>query len=353
VWSDACLLHDPGGEIWVGVRIPGTEVPSRAERIRDAVLEAGAPLVTADDHAESCLEAVHDRALLSFLAGAWDAWAAADLPQDPGQDRVVPYVFPLPGLLRGRAPLEPAATWARTGAYCFDTMTLIGPGTWEAARAAADVALTAADLVSDGAPLAYGLCRPPGHHVTRSVYGGSCYLNNAALAAQQLLQRGCVRVAILDLDAHHGNGAQEIFWDRADVFTGSVHVDPTTGWFPHFLGTADEHGTGAGANANVNVPLPPGAGDVDWLRALAEIGQAARNHGVEALVIALGVDAAGGDPESPLQVTEAGYRAAGRLLGAHALPTVVVQEGGYDLASIGGLVVAALTGIEEGLAASA
>ncbi len=352
VWSDDCLLHEPGGEIWVGVRTPGTELPSRAECIREAVLAAGARLVAADEHDERSLEAIHDPDLLGFLAGAWAAWEAAGLPEDPGQDRVVPYVFPLPGLLRGLAPLEPAATWARTGAYCFDTMTLIGPGTWEAARAAADVALTAADLVANGAPWAYGLCRPPGHHATRSVYGGSCYLNNAALAAHRLLELGADRVAILDVDAHHGNGAQEIFWDRSDVFTGSVHVDPATGWFPHFLGTAAERGAGAGEGANLNVPLPPGAGDADWLRAVAEIGQAARSHGIEALVVALGVDAAGSDPESPLQVTEAGYRAAGRVLGAQALPTVVVQEGGYDLAAIGGLVVAALTGIEEGLEAS-
>jgi acetoin utilization deacetylase AcuC-like enzyme len=227
-------------------------------------------------------------------------------------------------------------------------MTLIGPGTWEAARAAADAALTAADLVADGAPAAYACCRPPGHHVTRTVYGGSCYLNNAAIAAARLRQRGADRVAIVDIDAHHGNGAQEIFWDRGDVLTGSVHVDPATGWFPHFLGTADERGAGEGTGANLNVPLPPGTGDADWVRAVAELAQAARNHGAEALVVALGVDAAGGDPESPLQVTAAGYREAGRLLGAHGLPVVVVQEGGYDLASIGGLVLAALEGLEEG-----
>jgi len=348
VWSDAHRLHEPGGEIWVGVRTPGTEVPGRAEAIREALAAAGAPLVAAQAHDDACVEAVHDRSLLRFLAGAWDAWEAAGLPGDPGQDRVVPYIFPLPGLLSGRQPLEPAATWARAGRYCFDTMTLIGPGTWQAARAAADAALTAADLVAGGARAAYACCRPPGHHVTRTVYGGSCYLNTAAIAAARLRERGAGRVGIVDIDAHHGNGAQEIFWDRGDVLTGSVHVDPATGWFPHFLGTADERGAGEGSGANLNVPLPPGAGDADWVRAVAGLAQAARNHGAEALVLALGVDAAGGDPESPLQVTAAGYREAGRLLGAHGLPVVVVQEGGYDLASIGGLVLAALEGLEEG-----
>lgn len=351
VWSDACLQHDPGGEIWVGVRTRGTELPERAERIRTALTAAGAPLAVAERHADACLAAVHDPGLLAFLEGAWDAWEAAGLVDDPGQDRVVPYVFPLPGLMNGREPLVPVATWARTGAFCFDTMTLIGPGTWAAARGAADAALTAADLVAAGRAAAYALCRPPGHHVTRSLYGGSCYLNNAALAAQQLRAGGADRVAVLDVDAHHGNGAQEIFWERPDVFTASVHVDPATGWFPHFLGTARERGDGTGLGANLNVPLPPGAGDAAWLRAVAEIAQAARNHGVEALVLALGVDAAGGDPESPLHVDAAGFREAGRLVGGHGLPVVVVQEGGYDLASIGGLVLAALEGLEEGLRA--
>ncbi len=206
--------------------------------------------------------------------------------------------------------------------------------------------LTAADLVSGGRRAVYACCRPPGHHVTRSVYGGSCYLNNAAIAAEQLRELGAARVGIVDIDAHHGNGAQSIFWERNDVFTGSVHVDPETGWFPHYLGTAAELGAGAGLGANRNVPLPPGAGDADWLRGVAEIVQAARSNGAEALVLALGVDAAGGDPESPLQVTAGGYREAGRIVAGTGLPCVVVQEGGYDLASIGELVLATLEGLE-------
>ncbi len=156
------------------------------------------------------------------------------------------------------------------------------------------------------------------------------------------------RVAIVDIDAHHGNGAQSIFWERNDVFTASVHVDPATGWFPHFLGGASERGGGDGLGSNLNVPLPPGTRDDEWLRAVAELVQAARSSGAEALVLALGVDAAGGDPESPLDVTVRGFREAGRLIGQHGLPIVVVQEGGYDLASIGGLVLATLEGLQEG-----
>ncbi len=351
VWSDAHRLHEPGGEIWVGVRTPGTEVAERADTIHSALTAAGATFVEAMPHDDTALLAVHSPELLEFLAGAWAAWEEAGLPADPGQDRVVPYIFPVEGLVpQGGASLLPAAVWARTGFFCFDTMTLIGPGTWEAARAAADVALTAADLVLGTARAAYACCRPPGHHVTRSLYGGSCYLNNSAIAAQHLRDRGVERVALIDIDAHHGNGAQSIFWERSNVFTASVHVDPAAGWFPHFLGLAHERGANDGQGANLNLPLPPGSGDELWLEAVRELARAAHNRGAEALVVALGVDAAAADPESPLQVTAHGYREAGRILGSCGLPTVVVQEGGYDLAAIGGLVLATLEGIEEGMA---
>ena len=353
VWSDDHRLHEPEAEIWVGVRTPAVEIPARAEAIRAALVDAGAEVVATTRHDDAALEAVHDGELLAFLASAWREWEASGLPADPGQNRVVPYIFPHPSLLGGLAPLVPAATWARPGAYCFDTMTLIGPGTWEAARAAADAAMTAADLVCGGLSAAYACCRPPGHHVTRSAYGGSCYLNNAAIAAERLRANGAARVGVVDIDAHHGNGAQQIFWERDDVFTGSVHVDPEAGWFPHFLGTAAERGGGAGLGANLNVPLPPGAGDVDWLPAVAEVAEAARLGGTEVMVLALGVDAAGGDPESPLDVSDEGFREAGRILGGQGIPVVVVQEGGYDLGSIGGLVLATLQGLEEGFAVNA
>ncbi len=158
---------------------------------------------------------------------------------------------------------------------------------------------------------------------------------------------------MLDLDAHHGNGTQSIFYAEAEVAVGSVHVDPGAGWFPHYLGFAAETGAGAGAGANRNLPLAPGSGDRPWLAAVAELAAWAREREPRALVVALGVDAAAGDPESPLAVSADGYRAAGRELGLLGLPTVVVQEGGYDLEAIGGLVAAALAGIEDGLGAAA
>ena len=343
VWSDRHRLHEPGGEIWVGVRTPGTEVPERAERIRAAVEAAGAPIVEAATH-EDDVTALHDGALLDYLAHAWDEWQLAGLPDDPGQDRVVPYIFPHPGL-RAERPVIPTAVTARAGHFAYDTMTLIGPGTWEAARGALDAAVTAADLVIAGERVAYALCRPPGHHVTRSCFGGSCYLNNAAAAAARLREGIGAPVAVLDVDAHHGNGTQAIFYDDDQVLTASVHVDPGAGWFPHFLGFADETG---GAGSNRNVPLAPGTGDEAWAAAVAGIVAWALGGGAKGVVVALGVDAAAADPESPLDVTASGFRAAGRAIGAAGLPTVVVQEGGYDLDTIGGLVVEALEGIEEG-----
>jgi acetoin utilization deacetylase AcuC-like enzyme len=349
VWSDRCRLHDPGGEIFVGVRTPGTEVVARADVILAALAEADARVVDAEQHSNVALLAVHDAGLLEFLESAWVTWTDAGLDRERHQDRVVPYVFAHAALMSGRPAAMPTAVWARTGYFAYDTMTLIGPGTWDAARAAVDSALTAVDLVAAGAPCAYACCRPPGHHVCRACYGGSCYLNNSAVAAAALANKLGGSVAVLDIDAHHGNGTQEIFYERGDMLVGSVHVDPGTGWFPHFVGFADETGSGDGAGANKNLPLPPGAGDEPWLDAVNELADWARTAGATSLVVPLGVDAATGDPESPLRVSAAGFRRAGRLLGGLALPTVLVQEGGYDLESLGQLVREVLLGVEEEL----
>jgi acetoin utilization deacetylase AcuC-like enzyme len=336
VWSDDCLRHEPQAEIWIGTSTPATEVPARALAIREALLNRGAPEVAAVAHEDAALLAVHDPALVEFLRTAWEEWSAAELPTD----RVVPYVFARAELTSGRQPATPAAVWARPGLFAYDTMTLVGPGTWEAARAAVDVALTAVDLVTDAERVAYACCRPPGHHATRSLYGGSCYLNNTAVAATELLRRVGGPVAVVDIDAHHGNGTQELFLDRLDVLTASVHVDPGAGWFPHFLGFANEND-----DANLNLPIAPGTGDDGWLAAVRDA--AAFAGPARALVVALGVDAAAGDPESPLEVSAAGYHEGGRILGELGLPTVVVQEGGYDLATIGELVVETLAGVES------
>jgi len=348
VWSQDCLLHEPGGEVWLGLREAGTEVPERAEAILRALRDAGAPVLPARRHEIADLHAVHHPGLVRHLASIWADWEAGGYVSEHGRDRVVPYVFPTAAMLAGLPARPPAAAHGRVGLYCYDTMTLIGPGSWQAIRAAADAALTAAELIAAGRPASYALCRPPGHHAGPDGYGGSCYLNNAALAAQALRQAGAGRVAVIDIDAHHGNGTQAIFYARPDVYYGSVHVDPGAGWFPHYMGFAAERGSGPGTGANRNLPLAPGTGDNGWLAAVAQLCRDVRRHGAEAIVLSLGVDAAAADPESPLQVTADGYLAAGELIGRLGPPVAVIQEGGYHLPTLGQYVLAALAGVQSG-----
>jgi acetoin utilization deacetylase AcuC-like enzyme len=346
VWSPDTRLHDPRHEVWVGVATPAAEVAERVDAILDAL--RGRERIQARPHAVESLRSVHDPALLAFLESAEKRWRQGQYAELVGQDRVVPYFFPTPALVAGMPAHDAAAVHAVAGRFAYDTMTSVGPGTWPAVVAAADCALTAADLVAGGQRAAYALCRPPGHHATPAGYGGSCYLNNAALAAEALRDAGSDKVGVLDLDAHHGNGTQAIFWERGDVLYGSLHVDPGAGWFPHLFGHADETGDGAGAGANRNLPLPEGTGDDCWLEAVSDLVGWIGSAGCDALVVSLGVDAAADDPESPLQVTADGYGRAGRLVGGLRLPSVVVQEGGYHLPTLGALVAAYLDGHESG-----
>ena len=344
VWSPATREHDPKHEIWVGVATQGTEVAARVDAILESATSAGHSIVEATDHPDDVLRAVHDPALLEFLATASDRWQEGPYDELVGQDRVVPYLFPTPAMTAGMPTRPAVSVHADAGRFAYDTMTLIGPGTWPAVRAAADCALTAVDLVVGGKPMAYALCRPPGHHATPAGFGGSCYLNNAAVAAHALRRAGFARVGIVDVDAHQGNGTAAIFYERADVLYGSVHVDPAAGWFPHVVGHADETGRGEGAGATRNLPLPEGTGDEAWLDAVRELADWVADEGCTALVVSLGVDAAKDDPESPLLVTADGYQEAGAVLGATGLPSVVVQEGGYHLPTLGGLVTSYLSG---------
>lgn len=340
VWSPETRRHEPMREVWVGVPTEGTELPERVDRILAAT--ADRERIEAVPHDDGVLGRVHSPDFLDHLRTIHEEWMRGPYADLVGQDRVVPYVFPTPALTQGMTPSRAAATHGRAGGFGYDTMTLVGPGTWEAARSAVDCALTAVDLVTDDARTAYALCRPPGHHATRDGYGGSCYLNNAAVAAEALRDAGHATVAVVDLDAHHGNGTQAIFWERGDVRYGSLHVDPSAGWFPHFFGHAHETGVGDGEGANRNLPLAEGTGDAVWIEAVRELTEYAA--GADALVVSLGVDAAADDPESPLQVTADGYAAAGGLLGSLGVPSVIVQEGGYHLDTMGGLVAAYLDG---------
>jgi acetoin utilization deacetylase AcuC-like enzyme len=348
VWSPRHRGHEPDGGYWLGVRLPGDEEPERGDALVAQLAAAGAILVEAPDLGLGPILAVHGESFVSFMERAHRDWITAGHDVDPGQPHVVPYIFAIGGFAaRSRADRPPVTIRAEVGLYATDTMTLISAGTFDAASAAVHASVAAADLVLAGRSAAYAAVRPPGHHAGPEFFGGSCYFNNAAATAQRLLEGGVGSVAIVDIDAHQGNGTQEIFWHRGDVMYASVHVDPGAGWFPHFAGYADETGEGDGAGTTMNEPLAPGVGDGPWLAAIARLLDGVRVFGADAIVVSLGVDAAADDPESPLQITADGFARAGWALGELGVPTVFVQEGGYDLAHLGALVLAVLSGFEE------
>lgn len=334
VWSEAHALHDPRGEVWIGLPLEGDEVPARGVVMRQVIDDLGMPVVPPRAHGLDPVLAVHNQEMVAYLETAYEEWAQAGYPESPGQDRVVAYVFPHPDALRHVAPHWPASRAARAGVFCMDTTTVIGPGTYEAARSAVDCALTAADTVLAGGRASYAAVRPPGHHAGTSYFGGSCYLNNAAITAQYLIDNGARSVGIIDIDAHHGNGTQQVFYDRADVGYLSLHIDPGAGWFPHFLGFSDETGIGAGEGANHNFPLLPGEGDDRFLDVLHRMCTQVEDAAYEAIVVSLGLDMASADENSPLQVTTNGFGQAGSMLAGLSKPMVLVQEGGYDLTSL-------------------
>ena len=335
VYSPEHRRHDPRWEIQNGETVAALEAPGRAEAIR-GVLDADPAfqLTVPTQHGAAPLAAVHDHDYLAFLARAWDDWARAQA--DPRQ--AIPDSFPNPalraGMGRGRPP---TGAVARMSYYAFDTATVIVPGTYAAARAAADVALTAVDLVLGGDPCAYALCRPPGHHAPRAAFGGYCFLNNAAIAAEHARRAGADRVAVVDVDYHHGNGTQQIFYERPDVFYVSLHADPDRA-YPYFAGFADECGAGFGAGATLNLPLPEGCGDERFLAELERGLDAVHRFDPEVVVVSLGVDTFQADPLSDLAVTAGMFHPAGLIIAALDLPLVIVQEGGYAIDAMGRLV---------------
>jgi acetoin utilization deacetylase AcuC-like enzyme len=336
--------HDVASGVWCGVAEPADELPARAEILATACAASGARLVGATDHGLEALRRVHDDQFLSVLESAHRRWVADGHLEVPGNPYVTPYFFPPVAGQRGGERSRRAATIrAEIGFYAMDTMTGIGAGTWLGAKSAADAAATAADLVLAGTDAVYAICRPPGHHAGPAWFGGSCYLNNAAVAARQLRAGGAGRIAVVDIDAHHGNGTQAIFWNDPAVLYGSVHVDPAAGWFPHTVGHADEIDD---TRTNFNVPVQPGAGDADWLAAAERLLERVDEFSADAVVVSLGVDAAADDPNSPLLVSDDGFAAIGEMLGGLARPTVLVQEGGYVLATLAAHVLAVLDGFE-------
>ncbi len=339
VYSDDHRLQAGRSELNDGQLVPCYEKPARADIVRAAV-EAAAlgPVVAAQAHGVEPLVSVHDPAYLEFLRTAWDEWVA-----EHGDWDALPLNWLAPGMHRRVVPRN---IDGKLGYYSFDAGTPITAGTWRAASAAADVALTGADRIRAGEGAAFALCRPPGHHAGRAFYGGYCFMNNAAIAAHSLRAGGAERVAVLDVDYHHGNGTQEIFWERADVLFVSLHADPVRE-FPYFSGHADEVGAGAGEGFTLNLPLPWGTGWADYAEALGAAAARIRRFGAEALVVSLGADTYGGDPISRFRLLSEDFLRMGRGLAGIGLPTLFVMEGGYAVEELGLNVANVLTGFAD------
>ena len=319
VYSDAHLGHDPQLYFRGGTFHDHPEKPERAERIVTALRAAGHDILPPVEHGAAPRAAIHTPEYLGFLETIHERWTASG----QGADEVIPNIHPGRNMA-GR----PTGVLGQVGWHTADLSSPIGAGTWRAACASADIALTATGLVLDGAPHAYALSRPPGHHAFADSTGGFCFLNNIAIAAQHATGRGR-RPAIVDIDVHHGNGTQGIFWRRADVLTVSLHCDPAD-FYPFFAGYGAERGEGPGAGYNANFPLPPGTGDNAFLDALGEALDAVRRFAPDILFVALGLDAYENDPFAGFRISTPGFARIARALGETGLPTVLVQEGGYN-----------------------
>lgn len=334
-YSPRQRLHAPAAELSGGELVTPHERPARVDAILRRLDERGFDAPSEPGPADmGPVEAVHSASYLAFLRSAHADWRAAGRAGD-----VIPAGAPVRGM---RADRMPRSIDGRVGHHALGADTAITAGTWEAALASAASAQAAQRAVAGGERAAFALCRPPGHHATADQFGGYCFLNNAAIAAQMFTEAGA-RAAVLDVDFHHGNGTQSIFWERGDVFTVSLHGDPLD-CYPFFSGHADERGAGAGEGANLNLPMPPGAGWPRWSESLERALDAIRAHGADALVVSLGVDAFEGDPISAFRLTSDDFTRAGAAIARLALPTVFVMEGGYAVEEIGLNVVNALEG---------
>lgn len=330
--------HSGNVELMAAAILPAYELPARAEIIRARVAEVGlGPIREPDIFSLDTARRVHRPDYVDFLGRAHDMWLARGRT-----GTAMPFVWPVPGLRRDCPPEDIEGL---LGYYAFDGGATFVAGTWDAVQASHDTALTAAALVRGGERAAFALCRPPGHHAGSAFAGGYCFLNNAAIAAEWLRAAGAPRVSILDIDYHHGNGTQEIFYARGDVQVVNIHADPRVE-YPYFLGHADERGTGDGEGATLNLPLPHGTSFAEWSAALETASVAISAFGPEILVVSLGVDTFHGDPISEFRLDTPDYPVIGARLRALGLPTLFVMEGGYAVDAIGRNAVGVLEGFE-------
>ncbi|MEO6122798.1 MAG: histone deacetylase family protein [Ilumatobacteraceae bacterium] len=332
VYTAAHLGHDPKTGIEQSGIGPAFEHIGRAEAIRETLEgDDRFEFVMPTDHGLGPIEEIHDVDLVRFLATGWAEYQA---DVGPTAD-VTPDVFYRPALRAGMSERgAPASINGRLGWYCFETTTPLTEHTYDAARSAVDTALTTTDLVLGGQQSAYGLCRPPGHHATSGMYGGYCFFNNAAIAANHITRTTGTKVTVLDVDYHHGNGTQQIFYARDDVQYVSLHGDPTRA-YPYNIGYADETGAGRGLGHNINMPLPIRTDDDDYIVSLRQAMDRIQSFGPSTLIVSLGLDTFISDPISDLAITAEGFERCGAAVAEMGVPTVVLQEGGYDVSALG------------------
>ena len=338
IFTERHNLRNSKTELFGGQLVQPFERPSRAEYIIGRVREVElGPVSEPDDLGMKPILAIHDKGFIDFLQIAWQDWQAAGY-----KGEAMPTVWPA----RRMSLRIPTDIEGRLGYYSLACETTLSGGTWEAAYASAQVALTGAQRLNEGAKAVFSLCRPPGHHAAIDMYGGYCFVNNAAVAAQHLLDTGTKRVAILDVDFHHGNGTQDIFDTRDDVLFISLHGDPMDA-FPHFLGHADEKGSGAGVGFTVNYPMPPKTNFPTWRMALIKALAQIAKYAPDKLIISLGVDTFETDPISFFKLKSKDFATYGADIASLNLPTLFVMEGGYDIAEIGVNTVNVLQGFEK------
>lgn len=338
-YSESHRRHAPPFEVFDGgLRVPYLESPERMDRILNALDQTGwAEITEPKDFGLEPIHAVHDKGYTDFLASAWTEWLASEARD---KSTLLPATFAL-----RRHPPTPTSLLGRAGYYIMDLSASIVEGTYAAALASAHCALSAGEAVAEGARAAFALCRPPGHHAGRDYAGGYCFINNASVAANWLSAKG--KVALLDIDYHCGNGTQDIFYERADVLTISIHADPNFE-YPHFAGYADESGSGAGLGFHKNFPLEKGTDDTRYLSALEEALSLMRGFAPQYLVVSAGMDIYADDPLGTIKVTTEGIGEIGRRISALDLPTVIVMEGGYNNDALGRNIVTFLSAFAAG-----
>lgn len=340
IYSEKHKLRDAKTELYGGQLVYPFERPSRMDHILGRIEKTGVgELIKPADIGMDAIGKIHDAGYLEFLQSAWDEWVATGF-----EGEAIATTWPA----RRMNDKVPNFIEGKLGYYSMAAETALTEGTWPATYSSAQVALTGAEMISAGEHAAFSLCRPPGHHAAIDMYGGYCFINNAAAAAQHLLDKGAIRVAIVDVDFHHGNGTQDIFYTRDDVLFVSLHGDPMDA-FPHFLGHAEETGKGSGEGYNHNYPMKPGTQFSEWRGALTDgLGKVVQ-YKPDALVISLGVDTFENDPISFFKLKSDDFTTYGGDIAKLGLPTLFVMEGGYDIGEIGVNTVNVLQGFEAAI----